>query len=343
MTDTPSIPDAADVGTFECGDVPLQKGVTLRKARIVYKTYGELSPAKDNVIVYPTSYSAQHSDIDWLVSPRHCLDPGRWFVIIPNMFCNGLSTSPSNFEDNIDFPHITAYDNVMQQHRLLTEVFGIQRIKMVYGWSMGAQQAYHWATLFPGMVERIVVNCGSARTSPHNYVFLEGVRMALQADPAWDGERLQSKPERGLRAMGRIYAGWAMSQTFYRQELWRAQGYGSLEDYLKRGWEENFLHRHARDLLAQLWTWQHADISDNGTFKGDLQAALASIEARVLLMPSATDLYFQAADNRIERMHLKNAVWAEIPSVWGHRAGNPKDNPEDAAFIDLNVRAFLSS
>ena len=69
---------------------------------------------------------------------------------------------------------------------------------------MGAQQAYHWAALFGEAVERIVVNCGSARTAPHNFVFLEGVRSAVQA---------ARTPEEGLRAMGRIYAGWALSQA----------------------------------------------------------------------------------------------------------------------------------
>ena len=55
---------------FECGDLPLQRGGTLKGARIVYKTFGTLSPRRDNVIVYPTSYSAQHTDIEWLVSVR---------------------------------------------------------------------------------------------------------------------------------------------------------------------------------------------------------------------------------------------------------------------------------
>jgi homoserine O-acetyltransferase/O-succinyltransferase len=326
-------------GVFDCGDLTLQRGGTLKDARIVYKTYGTLAPGRDNVIVYPTSYGAQHSDIEWLVNVEHALDPSRYFIIIPNMFTNGLSSSPSNTPD---FPHVTTYDNVMQQRRLLAEAFGVDRVKMVYGWSMGAQQAYHWAALFGDSVERIVVNCGSAKTAPHNFVFLEGVRTALQADPAWNGERYTAKPERGLRAMGRIYAGWAASQTFYRRELWRGQGFTSLEDYLVRGWEAGFLRRDAHDLLAQLWTWQNSDISANDLFRGDLEMALSSIKARVLLMPSATDLYFQTEDNRLELPHLKRGRLAEIPSVWGHRAGNPLANPEDAAFIDSQVKALLN-
>ena len=51
--------------------------------------------------------------------------------------------------------------------------------------------------------------------------------------------------------------------------------------------------------------------------------ALSGIKAKVLLMPSATDLYFQTDDNRGELPHLKHGKLVEIPSVWGHRAGNP--------------------
>ncbi|MCW5747985.1 MAG: alpha/beta fold hydrolase [Alphaproteobacteria bacterium] len=332
-------------GIFECGNITLQSGMTLPAAKIVYRTYGTLSAARDNVIVYPTSYGAQHSEIEWLIAPGRALDPDRYFIVIPNMFGNGLSTSPSTATPPYNkgrFPRITAYDNVMQQRRLLREMFGVERVAMVYGWSMGAQQAYHWAALAGADVARIVVNCGSARTSPHNFVFLEGVKATLTADPAWAGDHFAAKPERGLRAMGRVYAGWAMSQTFYREALWRQAGYASLEDFLVGSWEGNFLRRDGDDLLCQLWTWQNADIARHERFGGDLAAALSAVEAKVLLMPSATDLYFQTADNRLELPHLRRGVLREIPSVWGHRAGNPRDNSADAAFIDNAVKDLLA-
>ncbi len=317
-------------GIWSADHVRLQRGGTLKQARIVWKTYGTLSPRRDNVILYPTSYGAHHTDIEWLVDVRHCLDPSRYFIVIPNMMTNGLSSSPSNTPG---FPEVTTFDNVMLQRQMLVELFGIDRLKLVYGWSMGAQQAYHWGALFGEAVERIVVNCGSAKTAPHNFVFLEGIRTTLQA---------AATPQQGLRAMGRIYAGWALSQTFYRREMWRGLGFASLEDFLVRSWEANFLRRDMNDLLAQLFTWQQGDISANDLYRGDLQMALAGIKAKVLLMPSATDLYFQTDDNREELPYLKYGKLVEIPSVWGHRAGNPRDNPEDAAFIDAQVEALLN-
>ncbi|MBL8671835.1 MAG: alpha/beta fold hydrolase [Alphaproteobacteria bacterium] len=333
-----------DFQVFECGDVVLQSGMTLRRARLAYKTYGRLAPDKRNVIVYPTSYGAQHWDTEWLVGPGRILDTDRWFVVVPNMFGNGVSSSPSSAEmpqDRDRWPRCTLYDNVVQQRRLLREALGIDRVALVYGWSMGGQQAFHWGALFPGAVERICVVCGSAKTSPHNFVFLEGVKAALTADPAWRDGWFAEKPIRGLRAMSRVYAGWALSQAFYREELWRSTGHASLEDFIVSSWEGTFLKRDANNLLAMLWSWQNADVSANDLYRGDLAAALGAVTARALVMPGATDLYFTVEDNRREVALMRHAELLPIPSNWGHRAGNPVHNPEDAAFIAAAVRQLL--
>jgi homoserine O-acetyltransferase len=200
----------------------------------------------------------------------------------------------------------------------------------------------HWGALFPDKVKRILAICGSARTAPHNKVFLEGVKATLTADPAWTGTHFAAKPETGLRAMGRVYAGWGMSQEFYRDEAWRKAGFTSLEDYLVRSWEWNFLRRDADNLLAMLWTWMNADISAHPMFGRDLSKALSGITARTILMPSATDLYFRVEDNTRELHYLPNAELRVIPSIWGHRAGNPSDNQEDEAFIRQAVQDLFA-
>lgn len=40
---------------------------------------------------------------------------------------------------------IRVQDNVKAQHKLVTEKFGIKKLVMVVGWSMGAGQAFQWA------------------------------------------------------------------------------------------------------------------------------------------------------------------------------------------------------
>jgi len=336
---------AADYAVFEIENFRLQEGITLPTAKLAYKTYGRLAEDKSNVILYPTSYGAQHNDTEWLIGPGRILDDREWFVIIPNMFGNGLSTSPSNLEMPFGperAPTFTHWDNIHAQRRLLREVFGVERLAMVYGWSMGGQQALHWGALFPQEVERICATCTSARTSVHNKVFLQGVRAALTADPNWQGDHFDAHPVRGLRAMGRVYAGWAMSQAFYRERLYERAGFASLEDFLIRAWEGNFLRRNPHDLLASIDTWTASDISDNELFQGDLAKALGAITARSIIMPSVTDLYFTADDSRAETALMQNAEFRPIASIWGHRAGNPNLNPEDEATVRKAVNDLLA-
>ena len=339
----------SDYQIFEAGDVLLQSGQRHPRLQLAYKTYGQLNAAKDNVILYPTSFAAQHYDTEWLIAPRAALDPERYFIVIPNLFGNGLSSSPSNSLEALGgtpYPNISYHDAISVQHRLLIEQFGIKRLALVYGWSMGGMQAYHWAARYPDMVARAAVVCGNARCSPFNAVFLESVRAALTTDPAFVDGRFISKPSAGLRAMGRVYAGWAMSHGFYRDELWREAGFTSLEDYLTRSWDVAFAHRDANNLLAQLWTWQNGDISRCDAFSGDFRKAMAAIKARVLLMPGQTDNYFQVGDNEEELpllIHARAAELCPIPSLHGHRAGNPVKIPADAAFINTKVSALLAA
>lgn len=335
-----------DYELFELGDFALQRGFVLPETRIAYKTYGRLAADRSNVVLYPTSYAAQHSDIEWLIGAERILDPGDWFIVIPNMLTNGLSTSPSNAVSAFGpgrFPLVTHWDNVRAQDRLLREVFGVERLALIYGWSMGAQQALHWGAIHPDRVDRICALCGSAKTSIHNKVFLQGVRATLTGDPSWRGDRFESHPERGLRAMGRVYAGWALSQAFYRERLYEGAGFASLEDFLVRSWEAFFLRRDAHDLLASLETWYASDISDNEIHGGDLDRALAAITARALIMPSRTDLYFTPEDSEAEARRMPNADYRLIDSIWGHRAGNPVLNPADEAQIRKAVRDLLAT
>jgi len=334
-------------GIYDAGDVTLQSGAVLRGARLSWKAHGNLAPDLSNVVVYPTSYGAQHPDLEWLIGPDGVLDPRQWFIVICDMFANGLSSSPSDISD---YPTlVTIYDNVQVQRRALRALFGIERVACVYGWSMGALQAYHWAALFPDAVDRIVVNCGVARTAVHNQVFLRSLMATLQAAPQHIGNgRFSSEPKAAKRAFGRIYAAWALSQDFYRAGLHLATGpvpnlgAPDLDTFLRTDWEDRFGSRPAANLYAQLCTWDASDISANALYDGDLAAALRAIKARVLLMPGQTDLYFRSADNEAEMPYLAHVSLRSIPSIWGHRAGNPVVNPVDASFVKDAVRDWLA-
>ena len=273
------------------------------------------------------------------------LDPQKYFILIPNMIGNGLSTSPSNTPQPYNkarFPHVTFYDNVHAQHKLVTEVFGVDKIALVTGWSMGAGQTYQWGVSYPEMVERILPFCGSARTSLHNIVFLEGVKAALQADAAWKHGWYDEPPTTGLRAVGRVYAGWGLSQAFYREQVYLQQGYSSLEDFLVAFWEGFFLKKDANNLLTMLWTWQNGNIGNTPGFDGNFEKALGAIKAKAIVMSAYMDLYFPPEDNEYEVKFMPNAEFRVIKSVWGHFAGGGM-KADDTKFIDDSIKELLAS
>lgn len=334
-----------DHEVFDLGDITLQHGATLRDAKLTYKTYGTLNDGRSNAIVYPTWYSGRHWENEWLIGDGMALDPSRYFIIVPNMLGNGLSSSPSNMPQPYDkarFPNVTVADNVGVQHKLVTEHFGIKELALVTGWSMGAGQTYQWAMSYPEMTPKIAPFCGSAKTSEHNIVFLEGVKAALTADEAWRNGWYTEPPTKGLRAMARVYAGWGFSQAFYWERVYERLGFTSLEDFLIGFWEGFFLDdRDANNLLTMLWTWQNGDISRTPGFEGSYEDALATIKARALVMPAEKDLYFPPEDEAYAVERMPNAELRVIPGVWGHFAGGGM-NEADTRFIDDALKELLA-
>ena len=338
-------PQLPGEGVFELGDLSLKSLATLRSAKIAYKTHGHLNSDKSNVILYLTPIGAQHGDIEWMIGPGRALDPERNFIIVLDQLGNGLSSSPSNSappQDRARFPTINIQDNIAAQYRLVTEGFGIRRVALVTGYSMGAQQTFQWAVSHPDMVERIAPFCGTAKTTPHNAVFLMGVRAALTADSAWLNGDYKNQPIEGMRALARVCAGWGFSQAFYKQELYRQMGFARLEDFVAGFWEKRYARRDANNLLSMLRTWELNDVSATPGFDGSLEQALGAIKAKATVMASETDLYFTPADIQSDVEHIPGARFRMIPSLWGHLAGAGL-NPADSRFIEDEINSLLSS
>jgi homoserine O-acetyltransferase len=332
-----------DHEVFTLHDFELQSGDVLPEARLAYKTYGELNANADNVVVLPTFYTGSHMRNEGFFGPGRAIDPVRHFVVSINMFGNGISSSPSNTPPPFDaasFPRITLYDNIRAQYRLLTEGLGVNRIALVTGWSMAGCQSFQWGAQYPDFVGAILPFCASAKTSEHNIVFLEGVKAALQADAVYADGSYSEPPIKGLKAFGRVYAGWAFSQTFYRQQMYRLKGFDSAEELLQ-DWERDHLDWDANDLLCKLWTWQQGDISANPLYRNDFKAALNAITADTIVIVCDNDLYFRPEDNQLEIEHIIGGELRIYRSPWGHCVASPGNDPEFERYLDQAIRELL--
>lgn len=316
---------------FELGHLPLLSGETLTDAVLSYSVRGTLNADASNAILCPSFFGGGLGGYDWLVGPGRPLDTDLYHVITVGLFGNGESSSPGNHPTGARFPAITPQDNVEAQYRLVREL-GVRELALVTGWSMGAAHAYQWAVSHPEAVRRFAPVCGAAVTSEHNQVFLAGLTAALTADGG---------AEPGRRAAGRVYAGWGSSHAFWAERAYRQLGFGSREEYIAGFWEQFFLTAPGTaDLLVMLGTWQHADVGATPGFGGDADAALASVTARALLLPSALDQCFAVVDEERAARRLPDARLAVIPGVWGHLAGAGAD-ASAAGFIGDALRGLL--
>ncbi|KAF9241613.1 Alpha/Beta hydrolase protein [Melanogaster broomeanus] len=323
-------------------------GGILPDAVTAYETFGNPS---NPCIVYPTCYGAKLSlrSQDELVGEDKVslvLDPRKYYVVTFSLFCNGESSSPSNTPPPYNgpyFPEISYEDNIRAQYAVLTKALGVKKVYCAVGLSMGGQQAYHWAAVYPDYVEKIAVVISAARTSMHCRCILEGPKAALVASKDFEGGHYTSPPQHGMRAFGGVLLGWLFGQTWFREHKYLMGGqYRDLQSFMREEAEANWLlNWDANDMLHLLKTWQNGDISqvrDNG----DYEKALKSIKAEVLLLPSKTDLLFAPEDSATEVSHLQDATLHVIPTVWGHVAGGGA-NPVDVEFISEKIHVFFNS
>lgn len=338
--------DRAAHHTFILPTFTFEDGTTLPLTKVSYGTYGHLNSKKDNVILLPSSYMADHHDNDWLIGPGLALDTSRYYLVATELFGNGHSSSPSNTPEPFHgprFPRATIRDNVEAVHRLLVEELGVTHLVAIIGFSMGAEQAFQWAVSFPTFSDRIVALAGTAKCWPHGVVRLEAQIGAITNDPLFQEGNYTVPPKQGLHLFGLVWAGWLTSQEWWHKELWRGSSWppgDTFEAVLAFLSDSLFANLDANDLILQARTWERHDVGTTRGFQGDIERALRTIRAHVLYMPVETDLYFPVSDARYEARFIPNVDFTPIPSLWGHVAGG---GAEVAArrFINEKVSAFL--
>jgi len=307
---------------FNIGDLVLEKGGTLRQCRLAYATFGKFNAAKENVILVPTWFAGTNKIMEQVyIGPGRALDPEKYFIIVINQIGGGLSTSPHNTPYPLgmgNFPKVTVGDDVAAQERLLRQQFGVEKLALVVGGSMGAQQVYEWAVRFPEKVRRAAPIAGTAKTTPHDFLYVAALADAITSDPAWDGGwyREAHAVREGLRRHSRLWALMGLSAGLLKTEFWRAIGFSSLDDFLLNFLDATFLPMDPNDLLCMARKWQDADVSRHT--RGDLATALGGIKAKTMVMPISSDMFFVTADCAAEQMLIPGSELRMLETQWGH-------------------------
>ena len=346
--DKKKLPWNSSTFKFPLENFKLQSGEILKNAFLLVDVNGALNQSKSNAIIFATCFAGSHKFNQMAYGINRALNPLKYCIITPNLFCSGYSSSPSNTispQDGPRFPSVTYYDNINAQNKLITEYFGITNPLMYLGFSMGAQQAFHWGALHGEKTGGIISLCGTAKTTTQNWITLEGCKLALQSDFNYNNGDYSSPPKKGLKAFSRNYTSTLFDKEGYEEGLHLNlfDGFEDTESYLNF-MDSFFGSIDANDLLGMLNTWQMGDIGKHEKFKNNTKKALANINCPALVMPSSTDLSFPARNNIPEVKGMPNAELKVIKTKHGHLAGGMSTtltSQEDVAFIDKNIREFL--
>jgi homoserine O-acetyltransferase len=307
------------------GRLDLEEGGSIPDCQLAVATFGELNEARDNAILVTTWYSGTHQIFrDVYIGPDHALNPDRYFIVCVNQIGSGLSTSPHNADGpNADiamsnFPQVRIGDDVVAQERLLREHFGIEKLQLVVGGSMGAQQTYEWAVRFPGKVLRAAPIAGTAQNTPHDFLFTKALNEAITSDPGFAEGEYKSNADvvAGLRRHAGIWAVMGFSTEFWKQEGWRALEFESKEAFMEGFLEPYFTAMDPNDLLCLAWKWQRGDVARHTG--GDLAAALGRITAKTFVIPIDEDMFFPVRDCRAEQELVPDSELRITEDILGH-------------------------
>jgi homoserine O-acetyltransferase len=336
----------------QIGDLPLETGGLLPKARIAYETWGTPNADLSNAILIIHSLTADshlvgpagpgHAMDGWwnsVVGDGLAIDTTKWFVVCPNTLggCQG-STGPSNVtsdgrEWGSRFPYITIRDQTNALTKLAEEL-GITRWAAVIGGSAAGMSALEYAVTHPDAVERVGLLATTAVTSADqislNAIQLEAIRM----DPLFNGGDYYDQDEgpfRGLAlarrmAMMSYRAPAEFNDRFDR--AWQSEisplgsgGRFAVESYLDFHGNKFTRRFDANSYIALVEAMNSHDITRD---RGSVQDVLATVTAKALVVGIDSDRCFPLEQQIALAEHLPNHIGGRdafvMSSPFGHDA-----------------------
>lgn len=307
----------ADLGALE-----LEAGGRLPAVRLAYETWGELNAARDNAVLVLHALTGDshahgepgsgHPTGGWwntMVGPGRPIDTDRWFVVAPNVLggCQG-STGPSSPAPDgrpwgSRFPAITVRDQVAAEVAL-TDRLGVESWALVVGASMGGHRVLEWAVTAPRRVRGIVPIATAAATSADQIAWAHPQLAAIRADAGFHGGDYYGLPDgegphRGLAIARQI------AHITYRSALELDTRFGRLpqhgEDPMGGGGRyavQSYLDHHGEKLVRRFDANSYLVLTESmlthdlGRDRGGVEAALATVSARALVVAVDSDRLF---------------------------------------------------
>jgi homoserine O-acetyltransferase len=316
-------------------DFTFENGEHMPELRVGYVSYGTLNAARDNLLlVLPGTSNTRFSSLEH-IGPGRAYDTDRYYVVCTDAIGGGSSSQPADGLGG-SFPRYSIRDMVRAQLHLVEQGLGLGpsgRIAVLAGASMGAFQTLEWLIQYPGSVDKAVLLVPATRGGRLFRVTTARMFELIRLDRRWQDGGYDEQPLDGLRAAGRHYYPWTVSDAYI--ELHEPV---ELDQEIER-MGEGFAKWDAWSITRR---YEASTAHDIGVpWGGDIAAALARVKARVLVLPCKQDRLLGVEGARQIAAGIAGSVYSEVDSWKGHTAWRPEPGSLQTQFVTKEIRQFL--
>lgn len=314
----------ASIGAFQ-----FERGRQIAAMQVGYSLHGHLNAAHDNaVLLLPPTSGGRHS-YDALIGPGKPFDTERFLIITVDPIGGGASSNPADGL-GAQFPRYTIRDMVAAEARLIHDVLKIEHLHAVAGASMGSFQALEWAVHQPIPIGRLVLVAPAARSDAHFRAIADGMEAVLGGnDPHWSAAAR-------LRAAAALFMPWLRSDAYLVRQG-EASNHAEVEA-LARSWTRNW------DPISLLYRYRASAVHDVGVpFGNDVQAALARVKARTLVVDISSDRTVPSYLTEELLKKLPNAQEVRVETDHGHSAFLAPPGSRESNAIWKPIAEFLEA
>ncbi|WP_243657130.1 homoserine O-acetyltransferase MetX [Cellulomonas wangleii] len=343
--------DGADPGRrqfADLGPLKLESGGRLPAVRLAYETWGELDEDGSNAVLVLHALTGDshvtgdagpgHPTPGWwqsMVGPGAPIDTDRWFVVAPNVLggCQGSTGPASDAPDGRPwggrFPLLSVRDQVAAELRL-ADLLGVDSWALVIGASMGGHRVLEWAASAPDRVDAVAAIATCAQTSGDQIAGFHTQLAAITADPRYRGGDYYDVPDGEGPHAGLGLARQIAHQT-YRSAVELDTRFGRVpqgaEDPLEGGRfaVQSYLDHHGDKLSRRFDANTYVTLTrtmithDLGRDRGGVEAALAQVTARALVIAVDSDrLFTPAQSERVAAAIPGSGPVRYVHSDYGH-------------------------
>ena len=261
----------AQEGDHIIRDYRFRSGETLPEVRLHYRTVG--TPLRDSrgkirngvLIMHGSSGDASQvlaaSMTDPLIRAGRPLDPAKHFLIFPTFW--GRQVIETERRPSRAVPEIRYHDLVDPEHRSISEHFGIERLRLVMGISMGGMHTWMWGARYPDMMDALVpLSSLPVKVDGRNLLWRRILSNAIRTDPEWKGGNYVEQP-RGFLNIMPMFDMLVQSPARLGERL---TTYSQADGYLQEVVEETLEEDDANNILYRFEaSFDYDPSSDSGT------------------------------------------------------------------------------